>query len=516
MAFSWATLSLCVLLALAADDQCDIAEPQRRDCGFMGVTQGECVSKGCCWKPAANGNAPWCFYSSHGPQPSPAPAPASQCVLKYESTGAPFSDAEVEEIRAFFLANVDIQGSGAVVAAPDHNTGPGGDYYFHWERDGALTMDALLRTTKSLADIDEKMQHYVQWVNKVQHQPDPHGIDIRTEPKYTIPDGKPFAGGWCRPQNDGPGLRGRTLAEYGLALVKEGRLKFVQEHLWSLVKNDLDWVAANWQSNGCDLWEEVQSNDFFWNRYVDRASLNAGAQLGEKLGDAATSKYRAAKLDIEKTLEAHFVDGFVFESQSRKKDAAVIEAFNVGDLGDGVFAPFSKEVLGTVVTLNELFCRTFDINRQDSAAGIPGILYGRYEGDNYNGGNPWVLLTATFAQLVYRQAITAVKGFLDHSLVLDKETYALLQKAYGIDSGLSGKALGSALLGVADGIMLRIKHHVQNTGLHMAEQIGRNDGQMTSAKDLTWNYADVLKAVHTRSEFVALSLEHDNQATVLV
>jgi glucoamylase len=430
--------------------------------------------------------------------------------------GAPFNDTEVEQIRRFFMANIDIQGSGAVVAAPDHNTGPGGDYYFHWERDGALTMDALLRTTKSLSDIDDKMQHYVQWVDKVQHQPDPHGIDIRTEPKYTIPDGKPFAGGWCRPQNDGPGLRGRTLSEYGLALIKEGKLKFVQERLWSLVTNDLDWVAANWKSNGCDLWEEVQSDDFFWNRYVDRASLNAGAMLAEKLGDAAAWKYRAAKLDIEKTLNAHFVGGFVFESQNRKKDAAVIEAFNVGDLSDGLFAPFSKEVLGTVVALNELFCQTFDINRQDNAAGIPGILYGRYEGDQYNGGNPWVLLTATLAQLVYRQAVAAVKGFLDHSLILDTETYALLQKAYGIDAGLLGKTLGNALLGVADGVMLRIKHHVQATGLHMAEQIGRNDGKMTSAKDLTWNYADILKAVNARSEYVALSTDHIGEATILV
>merc|ERR1712232_924897 len=197
-------------------------------------------------------------------------------------------------------------------------------------------------------------------------------------------------------------------------------------------------------------------------------------------------------------------DGFVFESQNRRKDAAVIEAFNVGDLGDGVFAPLSKEVLGTVVTLNELFCQSFDINHQDSAAGIPGILYGRYEGDKYNGGNPWVLLTATLAQLIYRQATAAVKGFLDYSLKLDDATYTLLREAYGIVDRLQGHALGNALLGAADGVMLRIKHHVQATGLHMAEQIGRTDGKMTSAKDLTWNYADVLKAMHARSEYMAL------------
>jgi glucoamylase len=31
----------------------------------------------------------------------------------------------------------------------------------------------------------------------------------------------------------------------------------------------------------------------------------------------------------------------------------------------------------------------WDINRIDNKAGVPGILYGRYPGDSYAGGNPW-------------------------------------------------------------------------------------------------------------------------------
>ena len=30
----------------------------------------------------------------------------------------------------------------------------------------------------------------------------------------------------------------------------------------------VQWVVANWEQNGCDLWEEIQSTDFFWNRYI--------------------------------------------------------------------------------------------------------------------------------------------------------------------------------------------------------------------------------------------------------
>lgn len=434
-----------------------------------------------------------------------AAAADSRCSLAYTSTSAPFSEDEVSKIRGYFLANIDIQGSGAVVAAPDHNTGPGGDYYLHWERDGALSMNALMLTAKSLDEVADHFSHYISWVEKVQNQPDSHGIDVRTEPKYTIPDGKPFGGGWCRPQTDGPGLRARTLAQYGLTLLSQGKQDVVKQDLWTgndsknggLVKYDLDWVAQNWQQSGCDLWEEIQSNDFFWGRYTLRAGLHAGAALADKMGDSASAaRYRSVKADIEKTLEGHYDGTFVFESENRKKDAAVIEAFNVGDLADGVFAPLSKEVLGTVITLNDLFCNMFDINRADAAAKIPGMLYGRYEGDNYDGGNPWVLLSASLATLIYRQATVVAQG-----AAVDGATYTLLKSAYDVPDGLTGKALADSLLGAADGVMLRIKHHVQAGDLHMAEQISRSDGSMTSAKDLTWNYANMLKAIKARADY---------------
>jgi glucoamylase len=398
-------------------------------------------------------------------------------------------------ISGYYNANLDISGSGAVVAAPDHNTGPGGDYYFHWERDGGLSMHALLTTSASVSSVDEKFQHYMAWVKNVQGQQDPHGIDVRTEPKYNIPDGTVYSGSWCRPQTDGPGLRARALADYAMAKVAAGD-KSQTAAVYDLVKHDLSWVVSNWQQNGCDLWEEIQSNDFFWGRYSMRAGLNAGAKLADEAGDSATAgQYRSTMKDIEATLGNHYTGSFVFESQSRQKDSAVIEAFNDGDFeGNTMFAPLSKEVLGTVITFNELFCNAYDINKQDTAAGVPGILYGRYEGDTYDGGNPWVLLTATLAQLIYRQAGAAA------SATVDQGTYALLQQAYSIESGLTGSALASALVGAADGVMLRIRKHVEASSFHMNEQLSRTDGSQTSAKDLTWGYANILKAMKARKD----------------
>lgn len=98
-----------------------------------------------------------------------------------------------------FEANLNIQGSGAIVAAPDHNT-PGGNYYYHWMRDGALSSLVYMQ----INDLDytktsEVMSAYQGWVKNVQGQTEPHDIDVRVEPKFEIPSGTPFAGAWCRP-----------------------------------------------------------------------------------------------------------------------------------------------------------------------------------------------------------------------------------------------------------------------------------------------------------------------------
>ena len=41
---------------------------------------------------------------------------------------------------------------------------------------------------------------------------------------------------------------------------------------------------------------------------------------------------------------------------------------------------------------------------------IPGILWGRYPGDIYAGGNPWPLLTSIIAEFYYKSASKILKG----------------------------------------------------------------------------------------------------------
>ncbi|CAJ1344047.1 unnamed protein product [Effrenium voratum] len=346
-------------------------------------------------------------------------------------------------------------------------------------------MHAYLQTKG--AGAEEKMGKWLGWVERSMNQPDPN-VDILVEPKYLIPQGTPYTGGWCRPQNDGPGLRAVT------AMAFAAQKPEVAGKVWELVRRNLDWVAANHSSETCDLWEEVRSSDFFWNRYTMRKALILGSKFAASAGkdEARAAKYSTAAKEIEQQLGDHVdASGYVFESTDRRKDTAVIEAFNVGDLEDGLFGPLSTPVVRTLATLSDLFCKSYAVNQQAAAAKTPGVLFGRYEGDSYDGGNPWVLLTASAATLLYRQAQALAKGGS-----MDADAKQVLHQLLGRD------VTQQNLLGAGDALLLLMKKYLTN-GMHMNEQIDRNDGSLKSAKDLTWNYANVLKAIAARKAAAA-------------
>lgn len=92
------------------------------------------------WGPPSQNpnNEPWCFRPSNYSPCSPA--------VQGSSAGNPFSPSDVARMQAFFQANLDLNGTGAVLASPDADVLSGGSYRYHWSRDGALSMRALSET----------------------------------------------------------------------------------------------------------------------------------------------------------------------------------------------------------------------------------------------------------------------------------------------------------------------------------------------------------------------------------
>ena len=390
--------------------------------------------------------------------------------------------------------------------------------------------------------------------------------------------GQVYTGAWCRPQNDGPGLQAITLMSFANQLMKKNSDKaknnnknfeeernlevilekmeippseiieilekssevekikssdtkkqniqddFIRQYLWTgnpqlnhggAIKYDLDWIIDNYNSDSCDLWEEIRSTDFFWNHYTMRKALSLGAEFARKMWDeTSASKYSTVASAITAEIKKNHWNGqFIFESTNRPKDTAVIIALNEGYLNDSLFNYSSQEVAPTILTFNNLFGNSYNVNQRDQSIGVPGILYGRYEGDRYEEGGPWILNSAALAQLYYNAGIEVITSTKKEGKFEIKIEIGLWEKVLNNNKfkGLkyNAKEFAKALFNNADGVLLRIRYHVEKYDFHLSEQIDRQSGLQRSAKDLTWSYAEVLKAMKKRSELEKL-LQDEN------
>jgi glucoamylase len=288
--------------------------------------------------------------------------------------------------------------------------------------------------------VKEVLEGYVKWVSIVQHKDDPNNIDVRIEPKFEIPSGDPYTGGWCRPQTDGPALRAMALSEWGLILQKAGHIDVAKNDVWPLVKFDLEWVTPNWDSEGCDLWEEIRSRNFFFNRMAYIYSLNTAADFADSIGDNSmlAKEYRDKANEILEATKDHWNGEFIVSMDGdRPQDGSVIHAITT--FGKYLYGPSSNEAAATILTVSKTFCREYKINQDENTLGKPGVLIGRYPGDHYAGGNPWQLLTAVLAECFYLGAQTTFKsidinGGLDYNVDFEKndEWIKLLDPHKGI------------------------------------------------------------------------------------
>jgi glucoamylase len=410
-------------------------------------------------------------------------------------------------MRGYFLKNINIDGKGGVAAAPSYAQTPAGSYYYHWMRDGSLSMKSFQDTNPSnFSSIESTIKTYIQWELGLQNEADPNGIDVRIEPKFQLSNGQPYTDGWCRPQNDGPGLRATTMMLAARQLIDAGQMNYVKSYLWTndpnvyhggAIKYDLDYLLSGYSSSTCDLWEETWDTNFFWNRITMKKALLLGAKFATEMGDSASaSKYSNMAATINADLRSSHWNGVYIQEASglvqstvKAQDAAVIIGLNDGfEESDALFAPTSLEVAQTVAFTSSVFCGEYAINTADTANGVPGILYGRYKGDVYAGGNPWQLITAALASLFYRGA----NYILTHG-VPSNEALNVWKSAFNVDS-LPSDAIGLARVFAAqgDGVLLRLRHHVAGDNFHLYEQIDRNTGVQKSAADLTWSVSSFL------------------------
>jgi glucoamylase len=153
----------------------------------------------------------------------------------------------------------------------------------------------------------------------------------------------------------------------------------------------------------------------------------------------------------------------------------------------------------------EAFRRLYPINEKGPA----GVAIGRYPEDRYNGGvpnvpnegNPWVLLTLGFSELLHRSAtIFEAKGAIEITPINEPFFRSMGLRSRGEFGEVTGEVMKKLLRNMraaGDAYLDRARYH-GNSGGQFSEQINRRSGFMQGAENLTWSYGAYLSAIMHR------------------
>ncbi len=440
------------------------------------------------------------------------------------------TDEWTKESSPLFLtrlaANISPVGTfpGVVIAAPSKQNP---NYFFHWVRDASLVMDVVVSLYLSETDAAKKNHYEKQLIDYIDFSRLNQTVATLSggvgEPRYNV-DGTANNDPWGRPQNDGPALRTIALARLAQRWLDEGKEALVRQKLYQaempanrVIKADLEFISHHWRDTCFDLWEEIRGSHFF-TQIVQRRALIDGAALAQRLGDPkAADWYRQQAAQMESVIAWHWdaSKGYIVSTlqrdggidyKSSNLDSSVVLGALYGQ-GDAFFKPSDDRVLATVLHLENAFNALYPINQK----GLPATAIGRYPEDRYDGystggqGNGWVLITAAFGDWYYTVAEEFRRA---GNLQISEKNVAFFRNLGVLDTAQAPgqhfasndpkfSTILSALRGKGDEYLNRV--HIHAPDGHLSEQINRYTGFMQGAPDLTWSYAAILRAIHTRN-----------------
>jgi len=406
---------------------------------------------------------------------------------------------------------------GSVTAAP--RGGPDEpDYFFHWVRDSALVMHAVANFAATAEaplarTCHQRLADFIGFSRSLQLSGAPAGLG---ETRFNL-DGSQDALQWNRPQFDGPALRALALMRYE-GLARETLDRELRAVLGDTINADLDYIAANWMHESYDLWEENKDHDIHA-RVVQLGAAHEGARRATRAGDSVRAgAYGDAAARMRASLDGYWLDAARryahFEPASStlpdKLDTAAVMAAVHAGLPDGRGSLLDDRILSHAVRAEDLFIRLFPVNAARGAD--EGVLYGRYEGDQYVGGGAWVFTTLEFAEAHYRIAeslgsrpslpITDLnRTFLARAL---RRAGSVPEPEVGADAlaGREGcRALLRGLIVRGDDILRSVRRFTSASG-DLPEQFDKVTGAASSSRNLSWSHSSFLAATNARAAAV--------------
>lgn len=410
-----------------------------------------------------------------------------------------YTVSDIENIERQFFKNLNILDYGTIAAGTSSNLSDGGSYFYHWIRDASICIYRimLIYPYNKYINIVKK---YVEWVQYMQSQEEVNGIDVRGEPKFNLPDGTIYQGPWARPQNDGASLCSIALIYFAKICNKRNEKNYVNEFLVPLINNELDFVLDNYNNLTFDLWEEVNNTNFFNNKILARYALIQGLPFTKN-----KEEFHKSVNDLSLQILDHWNGIAYTESNNRLYDSAVIMGlvFNFGhgiDELDVLITPTDAKIAKTVLNLNQIFSESLPINLDDLKNNIPGILYGRYEGDQYNGGNAWIWTTAILACLFFICA-----DYVKQNGLPDQNSIDAWKNVFNYHENiLDSKSFIQLFIHGGNSILERLYYHTKDNDGNLYEQIDKNTGFMTSSQNLSVSCISILFDLYIREKIGSL------------
>lgn len=331
--------------------------------------------------------------------------------------------------------------NGSIIASPSHEP----DYNFHWIRDSAIVIKAIIELYCDIKseDLKDKLKLIIyNYINieleHIRYHP--------AEPKFCT-NGYPFTGDWGRPQNDGPALRGLQCIRL-LKIFPERTMD-----LYAIIYNDLEYTISVIDDPCFDLWEE-QNGFHLYTRLLQCKFLEMAKNI-----DYANFDIDNMLIRITELISHHFTNNIIYSSFGlkgdiiREYDSSVLLALCHMDykIPKTLTNKFNIKLLTFekyAENMKNYFNNLYPINNQLQ---IPFI--GRYFDDSYFGGNPWII--STIAYFHFKLHI--------NNLHLIKEEYKRFMN-----------------------LLINTKK------MDLPEQIHKETGYNISVERLTWNYSEII------------------------
>lgn len=433
---------------------------------------------------------------------------------------------------------------GSVVAARTIEADQKPDYFFHWTRDSALVMDALIEAM-TLGWIDEDparwrdfvafslrltrldgralvasggigrtnvadLQRFLRTAIELETIHDDRVLaEARFNPDATLDVLK-----WSSPQFDGPALRALTLIKL-LSSHPHVAAAFAGEAR-ALLRRDLEFTLRCRAEPCYDLWED-RFGHHYYTRLVAHAALaraaqtaarEAGQETGQEAGQVARA-YAEGAAELMRMADAHWSPAHghyaaatkgLAPVTARDLDSAILLAVCHAALQEGPHSPLDPRVHASLDAIETLFARIFSINARLAPA---GPLVGRFEGDEYYGGGVFVMASLAAAQIHYQIARLIAGGAY---IPCTPDNRHWLQKVSGetfaIGARVPARAPDAAALArrffERGDARLEALRALAPEGARLPEQFDRDRGEPRSARGLAWSHAAFLTATAAR------------------